>query len=222
MRQVKHSIPMIALICLMVVPFAPLTVEAADSGFLQDYSQLKPDPTAPGTRRYVPKERSLGHYDKFIIAPIEVWYAPNTKYKGITPDELKAITDNVRAAIVEALEPDYPVVTKAGRGVAAINIAITNVNIQKKKRGLLGYTPAGFVVTSAMNAAGIRTSLVDARLEFEAFDPQTGGLIGLMVSRYPGEKKDKVSWEQVTELSKWYAERFRSRLDAAHAAKKAQ
>lgn len=216
MKPILHAALSI-LCCLLFVPTSPLfAADTYHSGFLPDYNKLQPDPTDAGTLRFAPDEKALGKYDKFLLTPIEIWYSPDTKYRGVSPDEMKAISDSVHAAIVDALEPDYAVVTKPGPGVAIIDVAITNVDLQKKKRGLLGYTPVGLVVTSAMRAAGMNTSLTDARLEFHAADSESGELIGMMVSRYPGEKKDKLEWEQIGKLADWYAKRFRARLDAAH------
>ena len=43
-------------------------------------------------------------------------------------------------------------VNKAGPGVLYLRAALTNVKVAKKKRGVLGYTPIGFVATSVAHA----------------------------------------------------------------------
>jgi Protein of unknown function (DUF3313) len=67
---------------------------------------------------------------------------------------LKLLADTVRLATMERLEAGgYPVADEPGPGVAYIRIAIANLYLKKKKRGILSYTPMGFVVHSTMQAA---------------------------------------------------------------------
>jgi len=45
------------------------------------------------------------------------------------------------------------VVHEPGPGIMYVRFAVTNLYLKKKKRGLLSYTPMGFVVHSTMQAA---------------------------------------------------------------------
>jgi hypothetical protein len=120
--------------------------------------------------------------------------------------------------LINALEPDYPEVNKPGPDVLGIRLAITNVHVKKKKRGLLGYTPVGLVVTTGIALAGKNISLTDATIEVEVLDSVTNERIGALIDKQsaPPEKrkKGKISWEEVESTLKFYAERFRARLDA--------
>ena len=99
---------------------------------MENYPSFEPDKDREGALIYRKPGVSLKDYDKVMIDPIEIWYAPDCKYKGIKPDELKILADAFRRAIVEELEPDYPVVGKPGPGVLGIRMAITNVYVTKK------------------------------------------------------------------------------------------
>ena len=77
---------------------------ADDSGFLSDYSQLKPIAgteirlyTAPGAYTEVKK------YTAVMIDQPEIVIADDSKYKGIKPDDAKLIADNMRKALGEAV-----------------------------------------------------------------------------------------------------------------------
>ena len=61
------------------------------SGFLEDYSQLRPDPERPGVFVDLPQRLDRKTYPKVMINEIEVFYAPDSKYKGISPKKLLAI-----------------------------------------------------------------------------------------------------------------------------------
>ncbi len=189
------------------------------SGFLEDYPAFEPDKDRKGAKIYHKPGMSLKNYTKIAIAPIEIWLSPDSKYKGIKPDDLKKLADAFRAAIVAELEPAYPVVSKSGEGVLVLRIAITDVFTKKKKRGLLGYTPIGFIATTAKNlAVGPAVSVVDAVIEAEMLDSQTNERIGALIDRQSAskEKKKKSSWEEIQKTLTFYAKRFRGRMDAEH------
>jgi len=202
------------------------------SGFLEDYPAFEPDKDREGALVYRKPGVNLKDYSKIMMDPIEIWYAPDCKYKGIKPDELKVLADAFWEAIVSELEPDYPVVSEPGPGVLGIRMAITNVQVTKKKRGLLGYTPAGLVVSTAIKAIGDDVSLQDATIEAELLDSQSNERLGALIDRQHREgsgagkavsmlgavQKSGASWEAIESALKFYAQRFRSRLDAEHAA----
>jgi hypothetical protein len=193
------------------------------SGFLDDYPKFEPDKDRKGAMIYRKAGLDLKPYSKVLIDPIEIWIARDSQYKGIKPDEMKVLADAFRQAIVEALEPEYPVVSRPGPGVLGIRLAITDVQIKKKKRGLLGYTPVGLVVTTGIAMAGKNISLVDATIEAELLDAQSNDRLGALIDQQSDVRaktkegtKEKTSWEEIESTLRFYANRLRGRLDAEH------
>jgi len=186
-----------------------------NSGFLEDYSGLQPDPDRPGAMRYIKPGVSLAKYTKIAFTPIEIWYDPNTEYKGISPDNMKLIADRMRSLIVKELEPDYPVVESAGPDVLAVRMAIANVKIKKKGRSLLNFTPVGFALYTVNDIAGANVNLDDAVIEAELLDSITGERLGILVDQQKKTASEgKASWQALEESLSFYAKRFRKRLDA--------
>lgn len=206
------------LFALITSVYSVPSFAAPNSGFLDDYSGLKADPDRSGAMIYRKSGVSLGAYDKIAIAPIEIWYHPNTKYKGVSPDEMKVLADTFASIITNELEPEYPVVNSTGKGVLVVRLAITDLMMKKKKRGLLGYTPIGAGVTLLKDAAGARIKLSDAMIEAELIDGESGEKLGMLVDDISKSvnKNEKPSWESVEKALTFYAKRFRSRLDAEH------
>lgn len=190
------------------------------SGFLQDYPTLTPVADVPGASRWEKPGFKRGDYDRVIIAPITIFIAEDSPYKGLDADQLKSLSDGLKSALTDALEPDIAVVDKPSKGTLAVRLAITKVKLNEKERGLLGYTPIGFVVTSAQQAAGHGVELVDAGIEGELLDAVSGERLVVVVDNAPlagedGEKED--SWSAIQARLKIYAERFRQRMDEAGA-----
>ena len=214
--RLKRFINILSFLLLIALPISSFA--APSSGFLDDYSGLKADPDRSGAMIYRKSGVSLGAYSKIIISPIEIWYHPNTKYKGISPDEMKILADTFASILTNELEPEYPVVGSTGKGVLIVRLAITNLKMKKKKRGLLGYMPIGAAITALKDIAGKRITLSDATIEAELLDGESGERLGTLVDSLSEtvSKKDKPSWASLEQALTFYAKRFRSRLDAEH------
>jgi hypothetical protein len=217
MKKKRILIAIVSLGLFLAVSGQGIAIEP--SGFITDMPEMKPDKLRPDSMIYRAPGVTFKNFTKFLIEPIEIWYADDSKYKGIEPDTLKAIADAFRETIVYEMEPDWPVVSRPGPGVMGMRIAITNVHAKKKKRGLLGYTPAGLVGTTAIAAAGKNMSLEDVMIEMEFIDGGTNERIGVMMSHseaWMDSKKGKTSWEEVQALLEYAAKRIRSRIDLEH------
>jgi len=219
MKTVRTAIFGIATLGLLLSGAA----QAANySGFLDDYP-MQPDPDRDGAMVYFKPGFDLANYDRVMIAPITIFIHPESEYKAIVPDEMKAVTDSFYNALVEALEPEYPVVSKPGPGVLALRLAVTDVMLKKvkKKRGLLGYTPVGLAASAVKSAASPNISLLEAVIEGEMRDAHTDTVMAVLVDAEPhmAEEKAEPSKEAILESFRFYANRLRQRLDAAHAGK---
>ncbi|MEE9230468.1 MAG: DUF3313 domain-containing protein [Acidobacteriota bacterium] len=200
--------------------------EIPESGFLDDYSQLEPMPGREGAHTYTAPGFDPKEYGKFIFESIEIWIDPESEYKGIQPDKLKAVTDAFYKEIVKALGDDYPVVEKPGPGVIVARIALTNVKVIKK-RLFKPYSilPVGAITTGAKKAAGQDIRLEQAFLEAEMLDSESGKRLRATLDTRAGEKlrkkieKEKegpeTSWSDIKKTLAFYAAGFKETLDAA-------
>ena len=118
---------------------------AGNSGFIDNMPPLTPDPERPGAMIWQKPDLNRAAYTRVMGEPITIFISPDSEYKGLDADELKALTHGFQEAMIMTVEPEIPVVHKPGPGVAYVRAALTNVKLAKKKRGLLGYTPVGLV-----------------------------------------------------------------------------
>lgn len=66
------------------------------SGFFEDYPAFEPDADRKGALVYRKAGLDLKPYTKIMIDPVEIWIAPDSKYKGIKPDDMKILADTFR------------------------------------------------------------------------------------------------------------------------------
>lgn len=163
------------------------SAQAADSGFLTDYSKLQAAQGALAARMYLAPDidnRAKSYRGVFVDQP-EIFISPNSKYKGMKPDDAKVIADVLRESINVELQGGTLLNLNAPQaGSLTIRVALSDVMVQKKKRGLLSYTPAGFVIHAAKQALSSVTSNIDlkaATVEIEIIDSASGEVLAAAV-----------------------------------------
>jgi hypothetical protein len=203
---------------MLLVSSHVLAAGPSETVFIEGDVQLEPHPDRKGAYRYIKPDVKLETYDRLAIDTIEVFLHEDSPYKGFQADDFKVITDTMRRALVDSLEPAYPVVDKAGPNTIVLKMAITGVKLKKKKRGLLGYTPIGAVVTATQDQVASRTVLLDASLEAEFYDSQSGDKIAVVVDQNLARdfKGDAESWDGMKQILGFYGERIKAALDTAH------
>lgn len=213
MKKTIHRSLLVAAVLAMSLQNA----FAAGSEFIENMPELTQDPDRPGAMIWQKPGVDRAAYTKVMIEPVTVFISPDSEYKGLNADDLKALADGFRETVTKTLEPEIPVVNQGGAGVMYIRAALTNVKVAKKKRGLLGYTPIGFVAGTVKEAAaGPSLSLQDAVLEIETYDPVSGERLGVLVDKAPKAADEKdMSWDSIDKTLTYYATRFKARMQAA-------
>lgn len=170
-------------------------------------------------------------YKRFMIDPVLVWYSPQSDYKGIFPDELKAITDYFRTTTVAHLQDRYPVVAEPGPDVVRIRAAIVDLH-RENPIHLYQFTPVGIVLTGVKEVSGLdditrervaagNSYIIAATIEVGFFDSTTNELIGAFrdSSRASPARTDAsgATWGQVKSGLDAWAQKLRARVDEAQA-----
>lgn len=192
--------------------------DVPDSAFIEGKVDLTPVPDKEGAYRYIKPELDLKKYSKILIEPVEIWLHPDSEYKGIQPDTLKAMADSFAQILINELEPEYTVVGNVGADTLVVRLAIMGLKTKKKKRSLLGYVPVALVLGALNTNALKRVSLVDAGIEAEVLDSITGERLAVLVDtgiQVPKSesKKGKLSWKDIEMSLRFYAKRFKAQLD---------
>ena len=145
------------------------------SGFLGDYTGLTPDPRDRSLLWWEREDFDWTRYHGLIIEPVSVYYHPEAQGREILPDELKKLTDEFRASVVEQLGDDYPIVVDPSSDVLRIRCAITDV---------VPVRPALNAVTSFVGFIAIDVG--GASIEVEFLDSLSGERLAAGVDRKLG------------------------------------
>jgi hypothetical protein len=215
----KTSVRVFSTLLGLAMLALPLLAGAAgpSSEFLDIHPDLKPDPERPGAWIWEKPGLDRAKYTKVLFAPLSLFLAPDSEYKGFNADDVKALAAGFEDTLMRTLEPEIAVVNAAGSGVLYVRPAFTGVKLKRPKRGPLGYTPIGLIVTAAQAAAGKRTSLQEAKLEVELYDAATGEPLAVIIDTLPRKQagaQEEFSWKTVENTLKFYATRFKARATA--------
>ncbi len=211
---------------LTSVALAQAPARYVEHDFLTDYSLLEPFADSAADYRYVAPNafKDLANYQDIMVDQPEIFISPDSKYKGAKPDDLKAIADLMRTSLTTQLEAGgYNIVQSPGPGVLYLRLALADLELIKKKRSILSFTPVGLVVhtvkTGAMKNMAKKIRLDYITLELEVTDSTTGGvLVAGLVSQGGEEGKEKkqiVSWEVFEAYLQNLAQRMVCRLNNA-------
>ena len=194
------------------------------SDFLSDYSHLTKSSEEYMDYTYLAPGApdKMGKYSAVMIDQPEIFVAPNSKYKGMKPDDMKQLADAFRVAMAQSLSTTYMIVDQPGPNVLYVRFAISNVQLKKKKRGLLGYTPIGLVAGAAKSAmTSDFTKKIDLKgltMEMEILDSNSEEQLAALLETRSGKKDEPASWAEVEALIAVYSQRVACRLDNARVA----
>lgn len=170
--------------CFVVVIFALMFVAGCattppHSGFLRDYSELRPDPEDKTLLWWEKENVDWKRYKRLMIDPVVIYLHPKAKNRQIDPDVLKKLTDYFRNTIIEEVQDIYPVVDKPAPDVLRIRAAITD---------LIPANPLINIVTTV--GLWVPVDMGGAAMEGEFLDSTTNELLGAVVDMKKGTPLD--------------------------------
>lgn len=208
------------MMTLVAVTFAGCAAsgmkDVTKTGFLGDYSQLKPGGDDRAALVYIKPGAQLKLYTKLMFDRITVMLSDQAEYKAVDPAVLKELTDYYQGAIFKALKGGYEIVDKPGPGVLRVRVAITELKPSKPLANTMStIVPVGIVLAGATKATtGDNLGTGEAGTEFEMIDSVTGERLAAAVDRRQGGKGVfRGEWEDTKDAFDYWAQTFRKRLD---------
>lgn len=178
------------------------------SGFLGDYSKLQPSAKVDGAMSYVNPGFDLSKYDKFIIDPIGVNFAPDASGASVDPKTLNDMAQYLRAKLIEDLSRNYQVVDKPGPDTLRLRVAITDL---KKANPIFNVHPATKLSGVGLGAASI---------EAEGRDASTDEQMFAFIHTRSGDRMTLVEglqeWGHAKQAMDFWSKTLVDRVDEAH------
>ncbi|WP_433887158.1 DUF3313 domain-containing protein [Pseudomonas vranovensis] len=180
------------LLCSALVVLAGCSSSQVDpsqySGFLKDYSRLKPAESSSGkpVMRWIDPQVKAARFTQVFIEPSQFYPKPQPT-AAISPQILSQITQYYNTALKRELGAELPLAQGPGPGVLVVRPAITAVST--KTEGLKPYEviPIALVAAAVNTAAGGRDQEVDIATEAAFLDGGNNKVIAQVVRKGTGE-----------------------------------
>jgi hypothetical protein len=191
------------------------------SGFLKDYSNLKPNPNLDGNALTFVKadeQKNLHKYIALIVDPVQVYLASDVDESKL-PNKARGVGARYfHKALVGAVSSAFPVVEQPGPLALRLRSAIIGVDVG-------GEIPPNQRSADSSDALERAVNIGKVGVEMELVDSETGEQIAAMVDRQnlgEGAEIGSVNfsrdekWAAACEAFEGWARRVRTFLDSAH------
>jgi hypothetical protein len=165
-------------------------------------------------------------YKKIMVDQPEIWLDADSEYRGMKPDNAKAIADMIRGRVTENVtNRGYEVVDQPGPDVLYLRLALTDLYLKKKKRGVLTFTPVGRVAhigAELVMDMMSKVDIIEMALQAELLDSQSQDVLAAMVikrgarkDKETGQKLERMDFDEFRAVLQGYGARFSCRLENA-------
>ena len=218
----KHRFVIFTFIVVMLVSFSVNAAEMKKSGFLSDYSGMKPGPKDGADWVYIKEEVKFAIYKKVMVDQVTFFLKDDAKYKAIQPEDIKELTDAFNNAVRENIGKYYELTDQPAPDVVRIRVAITDLVPSKPGMSAVSTVlPIGLGVSMVKKAVtGKHTGVGETSMEMEALDSLSNERIAAAIDEYTGGKLSGLKkWGCAEEAFKFWTEKIRMRLDEYHGKK---
>lgn len=188
------------------------------SGFLKDYSMLRPVEGKDGRYAWTAPTGELKPYTRFILPPMEIWVDRDAQYRGLSADVVERLAGIYQSSFARTLAPQYAVVAQPGPGVATCRFALTGVTPERpafRPRDIIPIK-AAFSLVRAATGTSAQVARVSAEIECEDSVSQKPLLAAVITG--VGNRKfvegQPITWDDVGPVLASWAQDFKARLDA--------
>lgn len=186
------------------------------TGFLKDYSQLKPGAEGQALLLYVDPAAKFSAYDSILMEPIAVYAsAEDSALNKVPEEELQELLNYFDATVREQLAGDYTFVNQPGPGTMRLRIALTEAKGAKVGLSAISaVTPVGLALNGMKKAVtGASTGVGSTGVEMELLDAQSGKRLAAAVDERVGTKTSSFGeWQSAKEAFDFWAQRLKTRL----------
>lgn len=187
------------------------------SGFLSDYSMLKPGEDGQALLVYRNPNADFSKYDKVLLDGVTAWGSKDSKLGEVDQADLRRLVIDLHFAIQQKLAEDYTIVDVPGPGTLHIRTALTEAGKSVVALDIFSTIapPARILSAGKTMATGTAAFVGEASAEIEVRDGATGEVLIAAVDKRSGGKSLKGStdpWSDVHFAFAYWAQRIKDRL----------
>jgi len=186
------------------------------SGFLDDYSLLRPGAPGEVALVYRNPQANWTSYDKVLLEPVTLWRSGRNSLDAVPEEDLLRLVDGLEGAVRRRLGEGFRLVDEPGPGVMRIRLAITEARASDPILDVL--RAHGGAATAAADGPlhpETRRFIEAAQIEGEICDAVTNQLLAAGVDRRRREGALPVdTWAEVARAMDFWADRVCTRLEA--------
>ena len=204
--------------CTSPTPNKPLNF----SGFLGNYSGLRPAPDGSGAWNYRKPNVDFKSYTKIMLDPLVIWPSTQSTYGGLDASTAWRLARAFEDQMRQALAGGYKIVDRPGPGVLRLRAALTDIVLKRpgvESPGPLIPLANDILVQASEKVSGLNALEGEAAIEAELLDAQSHERLAAYVEKRAGSNvlltKDKDSLGPILDLFSYWAKRLRQRLDEA-------
>ena len=193
------------------------------SGFLDDYSVLRPGAPGEVALVYRNPKADWTSYDKVLLEPVTLWRSGRKSLDAVPEEDLLRLIGGLENAVRRRLGEGFRLVDEAGPGVMRVRLAITEARATDPILDVM----CAHADTATTTADGpldpeTRRFIEAAHIEGEIRDAATNQLLAAGVDRRREGALPIDTWAQVSRALDFWADRVCTRLEARTGKKKAQ
>ncbi|GJL60898.1 MAG: lipoprotein [Nitrospirales bacterium] len=190
------------------------------SGFLTDYTSLRPSPDDSGAWSYRKPGVNFKGYTHIILDPLVIWPSQHSEYGGVDTLTAWKLALAFHESMSRALAGGYVIVEDPGPGVLRLRAALTDVLLERPAVS----TPDqilplanDLLIRASEKISGMNALEGEAAIEIEILDTQSQErLVAYVEKRMSPEillTQDKDSLGPVLEIFDYWGKKLRQRLD---------
>lgn len=191
----------------------------SESGFLKNYSQLKPGKEDEALNVYIDQVTDFASYTKMVVDPVEIVVSKDSEMAKVSAADRQKMADYFYAALNRDLGKNLEIVSTPGPGTARVRIALTDIKDKNVTMNTISsILPIGIAIdTITLAASGAHSFVGDASTEVEIVDSVTGKRIAAATDARTGGRYtggfDFSDWGNAKDACDYWSQRIAFRLD---------
>ncbi len=192
--------------------------EVTRSGFLGDYSKLKPGKDGQALLVYKNPLAAWGLYSKIIIEPVSVYMTKDAQLRSDSKEELKELANYFYSSLHEELKKSFKIVKTPGEDVLRLRVALTDGDQSEVLLDTISTVmPIGLALSAIKRNtySDSDTAVGFAQAEADVRDSVDGTRLAAAVDKQYGSKalRSKFgSWNHAKEAMDHWAAQIKGRL----------